>query len=69
MTFKLIELFRHILGPRNHVKRRCLIDGEKMERGPDGIYICPQGHILDPDKKSPVDAVTEASKGHQSGDI
>lgn len=62
------KLYSHLFGPKDHIKKRCPIDGFPMHLE-DGVYRCSKGHTIDPNKVSPVDGLTEASKGHKSGEI
>lgn len=62
------SLWRHLFGPKDYIKKRCPIDGFPMYLE-DGVYVCPKGHTLDPNKKSEVDEVTRASTGHKRGEI
>lgn len=67
--FEWKGILRSLFGPKQHIKRRCPIDGLRMEIDSAGVFYCPAGHTLDPNKKSPVDDVTQASKGHRRGEI
>lgn len=62
------SVFRHWFGPKEYIKRRCPIDGFPMYEE-QGVYRCPKGHILDPNKRLEDDPVMKASRGHKSGEI
>lgn len=66
MTMDWKGLLRR-LRPTDHIKRRCPIDGFPMHEE-QGVFTCPKGHTLNPNKKSPIDDVTKASSGHHSGE-
>lgn len=63
-------ILRSLFGPKQHIKRRCLIDGLPMDVDSTGVFRCPQGHTLDPNRKSGVnDEAMKAGEGHKSGEI
>lgn len=62
-------ILRSLFGPKQHIKRRCLIDGLPMDTDSAGVFYCSKGHTLDPNKRLKDDPVMEASRGHKSGEI
>jgi hypothetical protein len=63
------ELFRHWFGPKDYIKRRCPVDGFPMYKESDGVYYCPKGHTIDPNKRFQPDDVMEMNKGDTRGEI